>query len=83
MHPVVRRKKTFFDYVVLTSLPKVASQDILFIRHSVMLLDWSWVDQVFMLISNVPVCVRNFVAGCLTLRAIQLFQFVFSFHLFT
>lgn len=41
-------------YVVLPSVLKVASQDILFIRHPVKLLNWSWVNQLFILISNVP-----------------------------
>lgn len=45
----------------MPSLLKVSSRDILFIRYSVILLDWCWVDQVFILTLNVPcLCKKHF-----------------------
>lgn len=52
----------------MTSLLNVAPQEILLISHSVMLLDWSWVDQVFILISNVSCLLKRHFYG--------VFQFV-------
>ena len=43
----------------LTSLLNVAPEEIPFISHSVMLLDWPWVSQVFILISNVSCLLKR------------------------